>query len=209
MKLAFSQLESARKNPARFASGFSGTGGGYFNSNNFRTYLLAAINRFHRGESKKQVLDFFEDRCRTKLALRRQFKGRLAHYTRVLSDYCEGFPSQGCQFVESNKVTSLILGTHTITGKIDRFDVRIPTGYRATAGQLYETDWGSELRWPLIQQAIAQEINCPATEVEVGVFCFENGQYEYKTFTAAEITAAQSEADSLLTTVAMHMSTGP
>jgi hypothetical protein len=208
MRLSFSQLEAARKNPARFGSRFSG-GGGYFNSNNFRTYLLAAINRFHRGESKKQVLHFFEEKCRTKLGLRRQFQGRLAHYLKVLGDYCDGFSAQGCQFVESHKSTSLVLGNHMLTGKIDRFDVRIPTGYRATAGQLRETDWESELRWPLIQKAIAQEINCPATEVEVGVFCFENGRYEYRTFTPTEIAAAQNEANSVLTTVAMHIPSNP
>jgi hypothetical protein len=208
MKLSFSQLESARKNPARFGSSFSG-GRGSFNSNNFRTYLLAAINRFHRGESKKQVLDFFEDKCRTKLSLRSQFKGRLAHYMKVLADYCDGFASQGCSFVESNKFTSLTVGTHTLTGKVDRFDLRIPTGYRATAGQLYETNWESELRWPLIQRAIAREINCPVDEVEIGVFCFETGGYEYKIFSDSEITSAEAEANNVLTAVAMHIPGGP
>src|SRR5438067_1623773 len=136
MKLSFSELETARKNPARFGANYTGGRGGYFNSNNFRTYLLAAINRFHQGHSKSDVLQFFEDKCRTKLSLRRQFQGRLTHYMNVLSGYCDSFASQGCQFVESNKSTSLVLGNHLLTGKIDRFDVRIPTGYRATAGQL-------------------------------------------------------------------------
>src|SRR5437870_4811437 len=172
MKLSFSQLESARKNPARFGSNFSGAGG-FFNSNNFRTYLLAAVNRFHRGESKEQVLHFFEERCRTRLSLRRGFQSKLAHYLTVLADYCDGFAAQHCQFVESNKSISLALGNHLLTGRIDRFDVRIPTGYRATAGQLYKTNWQLELRWPLIQNAIARELNCPPRELEIGVFCFE------------------------------------
>src|SRR5713101_5813580 len=114
MRLSFSQLETARKNPARFSSNFSGAAG-YFNTNNFRTYLLAAINRFHRGESKEQVLHFFEEKCRTKLSLRRNFQPKLAHYLTVLADYCDDFPGQRCQFVESNKLLSLPLGNHLLT----------------------------------------------------------------------------------------------
>src|ERR1700731_2597538 len=101
MRLAFSQLESARRNPARFGSNFSGAGG-FFNSNNFRTYLVAAINQFHRGDSTAQVLHSFEGKCRVKLGTRRSFETKLAHYMTVLQDYCDNFAAQGCQFVENN-----------------------------------------------------------------------------------------------------------
>jgi hypothetical protein len=204
MNLSFSQLERARKNPARFGGNYSGAAG-FYNSKNFRTYLLAAISAFHRGDSKQQILSVFEAKSRAKLTLLRDFEVRLAQYKKIIRAYCDGFTSQGCQFVESNKPTSLVLGTHKLKGKIDRFDLKVTGGYRATAGQLHDFDWQSELRWPLIQRAIAHELNCPNSEVEVGVFCFEDGKYEYVSFSDADITAAESEAADVLTTVSMHM----
>jgi hypothetical protein len=207
MRLSFSQLERARKNPARFGANFSGSA--YFNSNNFRTYLLAAINQFHRGESKAQVLHFFEDKCRARLSTGRHFQAKLTHYLTVLANYCDGFPAQGSQFVESNKSVALALGSHSLSGKIDRFDLQLPIGYRGISAQLYKIDWQAELRWPLIQDAIARELNCPSGEVEVGIFCFEDGAYEYKKYTNDEIAAAKDEAQRILTTVAMHVPGAP
>jgi hypothetical protein len=88
-----------------------------------------------------------------------------------------------------------------LSGKIERLDLRLTIGYRATTTQLNKTDWENELRWPLVQKAIAQELACPTEEVEVGVFCFEDGKYTYRTFSDAEILAAETEAEHVLTEV--------
>ncbi|MBA2272208.1 MAG: hypothetical protein H0W20_16685 [Chthoniobacterales bacterium] len=203
MTLSFSQLESARRNPAKF--GASQTGSGFYNSNNFRTYLIASINRFHRGDTKEQVLEYFEERCRAKLTLLNYFETRLNHYKDVIAGYCDGFGADGSVFVETNKKTALVVANHILKGRIDRFDLRVPAGYRLTAAQLREGDWQSELRWPLIQRAIATELNCPSDEVEVGTFCFETGRHEHRVFSDSEIDEAQAEAEAVLTTVAIHL----
>lgn len=200
MILFFSQLELARKNPAKFGKGYS-PGAGRFNSRNFRTFLSTAVSQFHRGATKQEVLSTFAKKCEDKLKLQAYFPARLKHYLKILGAYCDSYGTQGCQFVEVKKPTKLLLGTHALRGRVDRFDMRIPSGYRATTAQLDRTKWEEELRWPLIQKAIADELGSPTSEIEVGVFCYEDGSYGYRVFTDAEIAAAADEAQKILTDV--------
>jgi hypothetical protein len=200
MILAFSQLEVARKNPTRFGKSYS-RGPGHFNSRNFRTFLSTAVSQFHRGSNKQVVVDAFTKKCEDKLKLQAHFAARLKHYQKILAAYCDSYGSQGCQFVEVKKPTLLALGPHLLRGRVDRFDMRIPSGYRATTTQLERSNWETELRWPLIQKAIATELGSSASEVEVGVFCYDDGSYGYRIFTDAEIAAAEVEAEKVLTLV--------
>jgi hypothetical protein len=200
MNLSFSQLERARKNPAKFGRAVS-PAPTFFNNANFRVYFFAAMRLFHSGQTTKAVVQFFDDKCTARLNHQQHFQSRLNHYKTVLTNYCNNFSKQGCQFVEASKRISLALKHHTLKGRIERFDLSLPLGYRATTTQLNQSDWDNELRWPLVQKAISQEFGCPTGEVQVGVFCFENGQYEYRIYTDDEITAAEIEAESVLTTV--------
>jgi hypothetical protein len=200
MTLLFSQLENARSNPTRFAREHTGSGGG-FNSRNFRTYVVAAVRRFHRGMPKADVINFFEQKCADKLNLLSYWRHRADNYKRMLAAYCDAFSPANCQYVESNKRAALQLGYHLLTGKVDRFDLQDPTGYRATAIQLTTTKWTDELRWPLIQKAIANEMGCAPSDVEIGVFSFDDGRYGYQVYSDADISAAEAEAESVLTAV--------
>lgn len=204
MILPFSQLEAARKNPAKFGEGYS-PGPGRFNSRNFRTFLTSAISQFHKGLPKQEVLDAFTKKCNDKLRLQLHFDARLKHYAKMLTKYCDSYALQGCQFVEAKKTTILAIGSHLLRGRVDRFDMRIPTGYRATTTQLERSQWESELRWPLIQKAIAVELNSSPSEIEVGVFCYEDGSYGYLVFSDADIATAEQEAGAVLEEVEKNL----
>ena len=142
MTLPFSQLERAQKNPAKFGKGYS-SGAGQFNSRNFRTFLSTAVSNFHRGSAKQEVLNSFRKKCEDKLKLQAHFNARLKHYLKILEGYCDSYGAQGCQFVEVKKPTKLSIGVHVLRGRVDRFDMRVPNGYRATSTQLEQTEWES------------------------------------------------------------------
>jgi hypothetical protein len=207
MTLLFSQLEDARRNPARFANA-QAHGRAGFNSRNFRTYLLAATARFHRGMSKTEVLDYFEEKCATKLTQLGYWRQRTNNYKKMLSAYCDVFSPDKSQYVESHKKTSLRVGKHALTGEINRFDLRDPTGYKATVIQLAPRVWKDELRWPLIQKAIANDMGCASSEVEIGVFSFDDGNYGSEIYSDHHIAAAESEAENVLTAVETNLSSG-
>jgi hypothetical protein len=197
MKVSFSQLEEARRNPARFKRRQAASKG-FFNNKNFRAYFVAAMKRFHQGGTKPQVVKFFRDKCVANLDKQLNFNSRLNNYLGVLAGYCDSYSAQGCVFVEARKVVGLALGSHTLTGTLQRFDVRASGGYRGTLTQMEQTDWQKELRWPLIQKAIADDLLCPSSEVEVGIFSLDTGLYGYNIFTEKQINDAEQEALSLL-----------
>jgi hypothetical protein len=143
----------------------------------------------------------FTKKCEDKLKLQAYFQPRLKHYLKILAAYCDTYSLQGCQFVEVKKPTKLLVGSHTLRGRVDRFDMRIPGGYRATTTQLERTQWEDELRWPLIQKAIANELGASTSEIEVGVFSYEDGSYGYRVFDDDKIAAAEDEALVILTEV--------
>src|SRR5207237_4495916 len=140
MILPFSQLELARKNPAKFGKSYA-PGSGGFNSRNFRTFLSTAVKDFHHGATKDAVVKAFTKKCEDKLKLQAHFNARLKHYRKILEAYCDSYALQGCQFIEVKKPTLLAVGSHLLRGRVDRFDMRIPTGYRATTTQLERSQW--------------------------------------------------------------------
>ncbi len=84
------------------------------------------------------------------------------------------------------------------SGQIARADVA-PSGY---AGWMFLSGdagaWRQELRMPLIQEALAQEMNAPVDEVIVGVYAFRQRNVEQTSYSAAEISAARSTLEELL-----------
>jgi hypothetical protein len=202
--LPFSQLEFARKNPAKFGKSYA-PGPGKFNSRNFRTFLSTAISQFHRGATKQEVISEFSKKCEDRLKLQAHFQPRLTHYVKILNAYCDSYSSQGCQFVEVKKPTKLVIGSHMLRGRIDRFDMRISGGYRATITQLDRSQWEDELRWPLIQKAIADELGASTGEIEVGVFYYEDASYSYRVFSDADIAAAEKEALTVLSEIEKNL----
>lgn len=206
MNLQFSRLEEARRNPKRFADQLKQAKAWHPNNRHFRAYFDFATRRFHKGESVEKVIGFFVERCADKLSNQVGFHGRLNQYKKALATYCESFEQMDRDFVESQKAVSLPLGPHLLSGKVERFDLRIAGGYSATITQMEKRDWEKELRWPLIQSALATECGCTVSEIEVGVYCFEDSSYSYRTFTVEEIADASLEATTLMEAIDSEMS---
>jgi hypothetical protein len=59
--------------------------------------------------------------------------------------------------------------------------------------------WRREFRMPLIQEALAQEMNATTDEVMVGVYAFRERTVERTSFSEAQIEAARSSLEGLLT----------
>lgn len=205
MKLSFSQIEEARKNPARFAMRSVSGKARFFSQKNFRAYFFKAMREFHDGKSKRQVLSDFDRLCEGNLSQQTHYQGRFQHYRRILSGYCDSYPMQGCRCIETRKKAFLTLTSHRLTGFVERFDLVLPRGYRATITQLYDMGWKHDLRWPLLQKGLADELGCSLDEVEVGVFCLQTGAYAYNCFSPTEVADAATEAQAVLSAVESNL----
>lgn len=203
--MSFSQIEEARKNPVRFAARRVSGKPTFFSQKNFRAYFFKAIREFHNGKSKRQVLLDFDQLCQSNLSGQTSYEGRFQHYHRILAGYCDSYAAQGCRCIETRKKAGLTFGHHRLTGYVERFDLVLPVGYRATITQLYEKPWEHDLRWPLLQKGLADELGCPLDQIEVGVFCLQTGAYVYKSYSANEVSDALSEAEAVLTSVESNL----
>jgi hypothetical protein len=79
-----------------------------------------------------------------------------------------------------------------LTGEIHRVDI-IDTGTRAILLGDYPDDWRTQLRFPLIQRAIARHYAVPEREVSVGVQRLDGSGLQTARFTKAQIDTAVIE----------------
>lgn len=84
------------------------------------------------------------------------------------------------------------------SGQIARADIA-PSGFTGWIFLSGDTrGWRDDPRMPLIQEALAQEMDVTADEVTVGVYAFRERSVEQTSYSAAEIEAAYSSLEELL-----------
>jgi hypothetical protein len=87
----------------------------------------------------------------------------------------------------------------SISGQIARVDLVHSGGY---AGWIFVSGaartWRQELRMPLVQEALAGEMNVTAHEVLVGIYAFQDRFVEHTSYSTTEIREARESLDSLL-----------
>src|SRR2546425_149741 len=101
MKMSVSEIDRARKNPARFANERRNPAGRGFSSKNFHAYLVNTIGYFHKeGLPKAVSLGRFVTKCEEKLSQQNKFSSRLLELRGRLDDYLESFPNPDFEVVE-------------------------------------------------------------------------------------------------------------
>jgi hypothetical protein len=209
MKFSLYQIESARRNPQKYGAKLLADKlskkKGQFDARQFRTYLSVAIRQYHEMKQWPAILAEFSDTCLAKLDRIHFHDVRTRAYVKMLETYFKTFPAQRVKYIEMGKRFSLSAGVHVITGKVDRFDVHLSHGNRYRATDLSTSprkSWRKNLRWPLIQQALAHEVGASPVEVEVGIHNFESGLPDYHIYSNAELEAALAEAEHICDEIA-------
>jgi len=65
-----------------------------------------------------------------------------------------------------------------------------------------ETNWQTELRFPLLQKYIAEHIlECSVNSLSVGVYCLETNDFQFRCFSQTEVRKAVSEVKQLFENV--------
>jgi hypothetical protein len=87
----------------------------------------------------------------------------------------------------------------SLSGQIARVDFAPSGGY---AGWIFAsgtaTGWRRGLRMPLIQEALANEMNVTTEETIVGIYAFRDRTVEHTSFTVDEVAAARASLEGLL-----------
>ena len=87
----------------------------------------------------------------------------------------------------------------SLSGQVARVDFAPSGGY---AGWIFVSGtargWRQGLRMPLVQEALAQEMNVTTDEITVGIYAFRDRTVEHTSFTENEVAAAHTSLEVLL-----------
>jgi hypothetical protein len=163
----------------------------------YRQALINAIFRFHKANS----LDEAEAALRAALS-RFQDAERIEEILEQFSTYIDWVEQSGIVVADSRIVVDAPFGNRLhMGGIVSRLDVT-DSGYRAVLLQTPSARWRQELRFPLIQAAIALKFSRDVRRVEVGVQEDDGSELQVHRYSERDISTARSEFREIETAVA-------
>lgn len=178
----------------------------------FGGYWVLAARLYHKlfkvndPQCVQKAHDYFLQHCRAKLMKRPRFDDEIALYSGRLDDYIADYEKLNQPVVQTNKRVQFDkIAGHLVSGAIGRLDIIPAGGFAATNFELTASDWKSQLRTPIIQQALADELGRPLSGIRVGMYCIASGNHEYVTLSDAEIQKAVAELENVLSMVETEM----
>lgn len=201
-RLPLRELAEARADPERYRAKLFGPprqpqGSPYFNAlrnaifnlhkpgwtvAEAETYLERALEKHPNASRKAEVSDQF-----AWYVAELQSSGRSVFRTRLIVDV---------------PPPSWAPDDFSCSGEVARLDLAQSgtyTGWRFASGDV--RGWREDLRMPLIQEAVAKELDAPTDEITVGVYAFGDRRVEHTSYSAAEIAAARSALENLVRTL--------
>lgn len=199
MKIGFKALEKIRRNP----KSINDKGIAFFGGRSKFVRWQDSIGRFHlSGENLNEAERYLESsfsRLADNSLNKRDLKKYLDHLYNYDIDY-KKINSQKIQFRTAFNF-DLILN-HTIGGQISRVDINtIEDGYSIYFFEKENDNWENELRFPLLQDFIANYFGCDNQDVNVGVYELINDRHSSTKFSKSEIEEAKAEMITLITEV--------
>jgi hypothetical protein len=154
---------------------------------------------FHKNNDAAAALKLLEERFQRTF---RVTKGN-DEYFKMLHTYVTSFATLGTTFVRARDNITISLPDEysdqfQVSGQIARLDIHPDGGYRAWMFARKADQWQSELRFPLLQAACAQQLNVAPEEVVPGMYEFSTGTYTQCQYTRRQIQAATRKLLQLL-----------
>jgi hypothetical protein len=185
MKISHAQLEAARADPAGYAPPTDWRLG----LSKFRV-LQFAVYQYHSSGNDLPTATAYLDGM-----FHKHFRHGHGDLQAMLVDYVDEYLAQGATAFEWNKRIELVLTPAlAMGGVLSRLDISPAGGYNAWHFARSVARWEGELRWPLLQLAVGRRLGTDPTDCAVGIYFFEDGIYESRRFSTAEIDAALAEA---------------
>jgi len=195
-KVGLREIEEALRNPRAFVRGQRT--GGYPRYSRFMALRSTALD-FHKDNDLSTAQRVLEERFRRSFKV---IKGN-DEYFDMLKKYVKSFLALGTTFVRARINVSIQLPEEygdefQVSGQITRLDIHPDGGYRAWLFSRTPEEWQAELKYPLIQEACAKQLNVGPQEIVPGVYEFSGGTYTQCQYTKHQIRAANGRLLRLL-----------
>lgn len=195
MRISHTHLEQCRRNPAAWVASRRSASGSRARWSYSRV-TKCAIYKFHQTGSLAVALDYLRWLCeRVHLHTQR----RIAAGEEELRAYVAWCQSQGLVVIEHRFRITLPIGSNVLLGgEVSRLDFNTSKGgYRAVLLGEPRPDWRTELRMPLVQQAVALRFSRSPADVSVAVQRLDGSGLAAVRNSAQRIAAAEEEARQL------------
>jgi len=202
IRIRCSELENARENPSAYGqllavNDFS-NGGGHGMLACVREVALAmGKEKFSASQGIKQIQQKFLAFSPTK-----GNKERQEDLIQGFAQYCKQMEKFAFELVDNSRMMKWDFSKDVmLTGKTPLVFAN-DEGYFALTLIETNTSWQHQLKFPLYQQYLTTHtIDCPLTEMSIGVFCLQSGKFEFKSFEEESIEACVNETTQILNAV--------
>lgn len=206
-KISFSQLESARKNPTAFAKSLVSPSEGTPRFSKFMAWQLA-VYHYHkeRGELSKAV-NYFETTFIRNFADNPKNTAEREGLIVELQAYSNDDIKKKLTYVEHKKRINIPLTSKIrLGGELPLIKMNNKGGYSVYFFSRGSTLWEGELRFPVIQNFVANDLyNVDLSEVEVGVYAVDLKKHLQMTYSEREVNDAMRELKLLGKAVSLAM----
>jgi len=195
MKIRCSTLETVRKNPVAYAellaTGDGIKGGG---SHGMFACMQDVARLIHLGEvDVNQGIKELQKKFQ-KFSITSKNKAKQELLTDQLVKYCRLYEKQSFVFIDGwRNMCWGITADVSLTGRTP-WVVSNGKGYYSFLLTEKPFAWSSELRFPLIQKYLVDNtIDCPITEMNVGIYCLATNSFDFLSFSNEEILEVVTE----------------
>lgn len=206
-KISFSQLESARKNPAAFAKTLTAPSGSTPRFSKFMAWQLA-VNRYHkeRGDLSKAI-NYFEATFMRNFADNSKNIAERENWILDLQAYSTDDIKKKLTYIEHKKRISIPLTNKVrLGGELPLVKMNNKGGYSIYFFSRDSTLWEGELRFPIIQNYVASTLyEVDLSEVEVGVYGLDLRKHLQRSYTQKEVDDAEKELKAIGKTVSLSL----
>ncbi len=200
MKLRFSSLEEARRNPIQFA--LKKEDENLFIRSRFKT-LKNAINKYHK-EGINVANRHLEQQFTNNFVMTNSENIKmLDNFIIWLNNYIKSFEIAKYQFIESNKRLSLyVQNFNYVTGNGPIVNNHNDSYFVYDIVNLDNTNWENELKYPLLKHYYSQVVfHCNLKNVNIGIYDYLEDSFKFLDYTNTYVTNSYNETVSLLKTI--------
>jgi len=206
-KIAFSQLEAARRNPTAFAKALAESGA---STARFSKYMAWQNSVFHyhkqRGDLAKAI-KYFEATFVKNFADNSANRAERENWIKELEGYSIDEVRRRLTYVEHKKrVTIPINAELRLGGELPLIQMNTKGGYSVYFFSRDSSGWDQELKYPILQYHVARVLyNVRPDEVEIGVYSVADQRHLQHSFSRRDIRQAIQELDDLGSEIASAM----
>jgi hypothetical protein len=195
LKIPIGDLEELRQNPIAYKTKLESGAPRYGGPSYFQT-LRNAIFEFHKSNNTNIGFSYLEEHLEGFKSIRRcqQVMDDFQWYISEVQK--TNWPTFRIKLNIKVPLSTRFADSLMVSGQISKVDINVSGGYGAwlLSNKKHEA-WREELQMPIIQNAIAVELNTISSKVSIGIYNFVDHFSDYYTFQENEIRQAHRELE--------------